>query len=129
MRRPGSFSSVATKKRQARHRRGWVAEWLALLLLSAKGYWLVAWRMKTPVGEIDLVMRRGKILVFVEVKGRRSVDAAAEAVTLANQARVLRAAEYFLMQHPRYQSCAMRFDAVLVAWWRWPQHRVHAFGA
>jgi putative endonuclease len=119
--------SKSTRRKQKAHRHGLWAEFAALLYLTLKGYWLVSWRTKTPVGEIDLVMRRGKTLIFVEVKARAARDDAAHAIHAENQSRVVRAAQYFLRGHPNYTACYIRFDAVLIAWYRWPHHIQNAF--
>ena len=116
-----------TTRRRRNHRRGMLAEFLALIYLTTKAYRLVGWRVKTPVGEIDLILRRGKTLVFVEVKGRASHDDAAQALHPQNQSRVVRAAQYFLAGHLNYATYDMRFDALLIAWYRWPRHIPHAF--
>ncbi len=117
----------STSKRQRNHRRGILAEYAALAYLTLKGYRLIALRHKTHVGEIDLILRRGRQLVFVEVKARADHDSAAHAIHTKNQARVVRAAQSFLTQHPAYAHHQIRFDAMLIAWYRWPKHLVHAF--
>jgi putative endonuclease len=116
-----------TQVRRARHRRGIRAEFAALLWLTLKGYRLVAHRYRTPVGEVDLIMRRGRTLVFVEVKARGSIDAAAVALHVKNQGRVARAAQSFLASHPHYGAYQVRFDAVLVTWYKRPHHLANAF--
>jgi putative endonuclease len=118
---------MTKSQRQRHHRRGMRAEYLALLFLTLKGYRFVAWRYKTKLGEIDLIMRRAKTLVFVEVKARSNHADAAHAVHAKNQSRVVRASQLFLLNHPTYQDFQVRFDVVLVAWYRMPHHRVHAF--
>ena len=60
--------------RRAREAKGRRAEWLAALWLGLKGYRLLARRVQASGGEIDLVMRRGDQLVFVEVKARATLD-------------------------------------------------------
>src|ERR1700722_9460081 len=72
--------SAPRPERVAAFRLGLSAEIRAAMLLIAKGYRIAARRWKTPVGEIDIVARRRRDLVFVEVKARE-LDAAAEAVT------------------------------------------------
>lgn len=109
------------------HRAGLLAEQCALLWLMLKGYRLVAQRYKTKLGEIDLVVRRGKTLAFVEVKARQHLDAAANAIHAKNQARVMQAAQHFLSHHPNYAEFQVRFDAVLIAWYKRPHHITHAF--
>ena len=109
------------------HRGGQRAEWAALALLLCKGYLPLMLRYKTPVGEIDLIARRGNILVFVEVKARAARDDAAHAIHAKNQSRVMRAAQMFLATHPAYARMQVRFDAVLLAWYRFPHHIKNAF--
>lgn len=109
------------------YRKGLRAEKAALWFLRLKGYRLLAARYRTPSGEIDLVMRRGRVLVFVEVKTRAGMDDAAFAIHAGNRMRVRRAAELYLQKHPRYTGFDMRFDAVLLAGGLWPRHIVNAF--
>ena len=113
--------------RQKHYRAGLRAEYVACATLMLKGYWPVAMRYKTSVGEIDLILRRRRTLVFVEVKARKSRADAAHAVHAKNQSRVVRASQHFLIHHPRYQDFQVRFDVVLVAWYKKPHHVIHAF--
>lgn len=116
-------------RRTTNHRRGILAEYGALLYLMLKGYRLVTMRYKTKLGEIDLIMRRGKTLAFIEVKARATHADAAHAIHSKNQSRVMQAAQMFLTNHPAYAQYQVRFDAVLIAWYKRPHHHVHAFGA
>jgi putative endonuclease len=116
-------------KRRAAFRRGLSAESRATLLLLLKGYRILARRWQSPVGEIDIVARRRRVLVFVEVKARARLDAAAEAVTERQRRRIAAAAEAWLAAHPRQAYAEIRFDAVLVMPRRWPRHLVAAFDA
>lgn len=111
------------------HRRGHRAETSAAIWLRLKGYRILATRYKTPLGEIDLIARRGRTLVFAEVKGRATKTAAAVAIHTRNQSRVVRAAQWWLAAHPAHAECTIRFDALLVAWYRWPHHLPAAFAA
>src|SRR5512138_983923 len=86
--------------RKAAFARGLSAESRAAMLLVAKGFRIVARRWRSPVGEIDIVARRRRLLVFVEVKARDSADAAAEAVTPQQQRRLIAAAEAWLALNP-----------------------------
>lgn len=96
-----------------------------------RGYRIVARGHRTPVGEIDIVARRGTILAFVEVKARRDVAAAAIAITPRQQARIIRAAEVFIQNRPDLAHLDIRFDALLITrgpWYRnWPIHIVDAW--
>ncbi len=79
----GPAKSTPRPERVAAFRLGLSAESRAAMLLIAKGHRIAARRWKTPVGEIDIVARRRRDLIFVEVKARDDLDAAAEAVTNA----------------------------------------------
>lgn len=101
------------KKLEAYHR-GHRAEWIAATLLWLKGYRILARRFKTPVGEIDIVVRRGRVLAFVEVKQRRTRAEAMESIHAKNQERVMRAAEYYMRACPEYAGLSPRFDAIIL---------------
>ena len=92
-----------------------------------KGYLPLARRFKTPVGEIDLVALKGKRLAFVEVKRRKTVDAAAWTLPAKQRRRIARAAQYWLASNPRFAGHDMAFDVVLTAPWRLPRHIANAF--
>jgi putative endonuclease len=109
---------------RARRGRGRRAELLALLALMARGYRPVARNLKTPVGEIDLVVRRGNVLAVIEVKTRGDYAEAAESIRPLQRARVTRATEWLLAQRPDLARLTIRFDAVLVLPRRWPMHLV-----
>jgi putative endonuclease len=117
------------RERIAAFRLGLSAESRAAMLLIAKGYRIAARRWKTPFGEIDVVARRRRALIFVEVKARDRADEAAEAVTERAKRRIIAAAELWLAHHPDDARREIRFDVMLVAPGRMPQHIVNAFDA
>jgi putative endonuclease len=123
------LASGTRPERLAAFRLGLSAESRAAMLLIAKGYRIVARRWKTPVGEIDIVARRRRDLVFVEVKARAHVDAAAEGVTERTKRRIVAAAELWLAHHPDDAQRYIRFDVVLVAPGKIPRHIANAFDA
>jgi putative endonuclease len=112
-----------TAARRKAERLGRSAEWRAVWRLRLAGYAIVARRYRTKMGEIDIVARRGRILVFVEVKARAGHTLAAESLGERQLERVGRAASLFLARHPRYAEYAVRFDAVLVVG-LWPRHQL-----
>lgn len=89
----------------------------ALDYLQARGYHLVARNWQRPSGEIDLVMSDQEMLVFVEVKARRSETAgrADDAVSPSKAARLLTTAEWFLAEHPEHQHRIWRVDLLAIA--------------
>jgi putative endonuclease len=105
------------------------AESRAAALLIAKGFRILARRFRSPVGEIDIVARRRHLLIFVEVKARERLDDAAWSVTERQRARIIAAAEAWLAAHPDPRIQDIRFDAMLVAPGRMPQHIPAAFDA
>jgi putative endonuclease len=109
-------------------RRGLSAESLAAWLLRLKGWRILARRFAEGPGEVDIVATRGRTLAFVEVKSRADLDAAAEAVSLRQQARIRRGAEAFIARRPVYAGYVVTFDVVLVAPGRFPRHLANAFG-
>ena len=117
------------RERVTAFRLGLSAESRAAMFLIAKGYRIVARRWKTPFGEIDIVARRRRALVFVEVKARDRADKAAEAVTERTKRRIVAAAELWLAHHPDDIERGIRFDVMLVAPGRMPQHIANAFDA
>lgn len=115
------------RDRRAAYRHGIAAELAAAILLILKGFRVLARRYRTPLGEIDLVVKRGKLVAFVEVKARPSRAEALEAVDRAAERRIVGAADLWLAKHPDAAGLLVRYDMVLVTPWRLPQHIPDAF--
>ena len=104
------------------------AERAAAWLLRAKGWRILARRLKTPLGEIDIVALRGRTVAFVEVKARPDLAAGMLALQPRQRERLRRAATLFLAQQPLYaRDHDLRFDLVVVRPWRWPVHIADAW--
>jgi len=116
-------------ERQVAFRLGLSAESRAAALLVAKGFRILARRWRSPVGEIDIVARRRRLLVFVEVKARETLDDAAWSVTDRQRARIIAAAEAWLARYPDESIQDIRLDAILVAPRSLPRHIPAAFDA
>lgn len=114
-------------QRQKALRRGHWAEWLAAVALMCKGYRLLARRYAGHGGEIDLVMQRGQVIAFVEVKHRADADQALFAIDSGKQSRFNKAVNLWLMRHDWANCHVLRGDAVLVSPWHWPRHIEDAF--
>ena len=114
------MTGVEARKRA--ERRGRLSEVLAEGLLRLKGYSILARRLRTPVGEIDLVARRRRLIAFVEVKARRNEAQARESITDRQKARLQRAARAFCARRPEFEGFDMRFDAILIVPGAWPRH-------
>ena len=98
-----------------RHRAGAQAETLAAAAMRVQGYQVLEQRFRYRHADVDLVARRGAVVVFVEVKARADerFGAAAEAVTARKQANLVRAASVWLARHARPWD-AVRFDVITV---------------
>lgn len=99
----------------ARHlEHGKTAEQLAARYLSHQGLELVASNHRARVGELDLVMRDGRILVIVEVRSRTSTRVAtpAETIDRRKQRRIVLATQHFILRNRRYSEWPLRFDVV-----------------
>ena len=119
----------AAPARVAAFRTGLSAEACAAAFLLAKGYRILARRFRTPHGEIDIVAKKRQLIAFIEVKARSRLDDAAYAVTPRQQARIIDAAQAWLMTHPEHAEFDLRFDAILIAPRHLPRHLLAAFDA
>ena len=99
------------------------AETIAAWYLRAKGYRILAQRVRTRVGEIDIIARQGDTLVFVEVKARATLDSAIFALHPAAWRRI-EAASRVLAPHYAGRCTTTRIDAVLVRPWALPVHMI-----
>lgn len=83
--------------------------------MRRRGLKSITRRYSTPVGELDLVMRAGDTVIFVEVKTRRDRHFAdpQDAVSLPKQRKLARCAEWFL-HHKRWSDRPCRFDVVAI---------------
>ncbi len=103
-----------TRRRRRVEASGRAGEARAAAALRRAGWRIVASRVRTPVGEIDLIARRGGVTAFVEVKTRPRMDAALIAVSPAQRRRIAAAAAAWLAGHPAAAADEIRFDVVAV---------------
>lgn len=112
--------------RRAAERRGRRGETIAAWWLRVRGWRIIATRMRTPIGEVDLIARRGNTLAFVEVKTRASEAELAFAIDRHRLTRVARAAEMLAARYAR-PGDAIRIDVILVRPRALPRHIVNAW--
>lgn len=121
MTRPSTLPISGEKRRRA-VRFGRMAEALCIADLTLRGYRVIGRRIRYPVGEIDIVARRGRTLAVIEVKARETMRDAAEAVSRRQRNRITKATEWLLNERPALSALQPRFDVMLVAPWRRPHH-------
>lgn len=114
-------------RRQRARRYGIVTEHLAAIALRMKGYRILARNFRSPMGEIDILARRGNVIAVVEVKARNDIRSAVDAVGFNSRQRIARAARSWLSGRPDATELSLRFDIVAVVPWRWPVHLENAF--
>lgn len=94
-----------------------ITEKIALFYLRLKGYHLIKKNFTvhngTGAGEIDLIMQKGKTIIFVEVKKRKTYLLAAQSIDINSQLRIVKSSAVFFQQHPKYSSFQVRYDAIL----------------
>jgi len=103
------------------------AERLAILWLALKGYRLIERRHGGQGGEIDLIVRRGRTIAFVEVKARAAMEDAQGAITAEKVRLLTRRINAWRALNPWAEGCALRADAVFIARGRWPRHVPRVF--
>ncbi len=102
------------------------AETIAAWWLRLKGWRILGQRVRTPVGEVDLIARRGRTLAFIEVKARAGEAAAAIALDDYRLRRVARAAEALAVRYGR-PGDTIRIDAMFLLPGRLPRHLVNVW--
>ena len=105
---------VRRTRGQAAYRCGAAAEARAEAALQQDGWQVLARRLRTPAGEIDLVAERDGLTALIEVKSRANLAAAAFALGPRQQARLLAAGEIALANNPSWGAAGVRFDVMLV---------------
>jgi putative endonuclease len=119
--RPTPGPSRKREGREAAEARGRRAETLAAWWLRLHGWRILAQRVRTPVGEVDLIARRGRTVAFVEVKARATEADLALAI---DEYRIRRVAAAVNMLSTRYAANGedIRIDLMLLAPGRLPRH-------
>lgn len=113
-------------KRQLAERAGRKGEWRAAAWLKLKGWQILAERVKTPRGEIDLVVKRGGVVAFVEVKWRQRIADLDHAIDAYRLQRVAAAVECVAHEYAK-QGEDIRIDVILLAPGALPRHIVNAW--
>jgi putative endonuclease len=111
--------------RRSNYFRGLLGEIWTAICLILKGYRPLKWRYKTPVGEIDLVMVRGDIITFIEVKYRHNLTTALQSIPMKNRRRIIKAVQWYLNDSGDHRQ--PRVDMVAVNRWGKIRHIQNAW--
>ena len=122
-----SSPSGSKAERQRREQRGRDAEERAAEYLESRGYTILARRLRTPGGEVDLVARKGDVLAFVEVKARTSIGRGLHSLGERQAARIAAASEYFLAERADLAGSMLRLDLIVVTPGQPPAHFPNAW--
>lgn len=113
--RKPALSTLARRRRgQQAAERGTAGEARAIAALEAEGWTIRGRRVRTAAGEIDVIAEKAGLLVFLEVKARPRLAEAAAALLVKQRARLLKAAEIVLAEHPEWGRHGVRFDVIVV---------------
>ena len=108
------MGGLLTRSQFKSHTKEQAAERKARVWLSLKGYKILETRYKTPVGEIDILVRKGDDLIAIEVKARPTEDEAKNAIPESQWQRIARAVTFYQTKHPEVVACNIRFDAMFI---------------
>ena len=100
-------------KKVTSYSKGVLAEKAAVKQLKRDGYIVLHERYKTKFGEIDIVVQKGDLIAFIEVKAHGSAEASLYAVTPKSRRRIEQSALWFLSEYPEFNEHNMRFDVMV----------------
>ena len=99
---------------------GLVGEYFTMFLYMIRFYKILAHRMRNMAGEIDIIVKSNREIIFVEVKSRKykfaDYDCSKNQIT-----RIKNAALIYISQNPQFKDCQMRFDLVIIRPYQLPQ--------
>ncbi|MDP3554257.1 YraN family protein [Methylocystis sp.] len=121
------MSELKDDARRAAYVYGLRAETAATLWLRARLYQILARNFRAHGGEIDIIAKRGRTIVFVEVKARGLIDDAVIAITPQKHRRFSQAVGRWLSANPWAMNYTLRADAIFLAPGRLPRHLENAF--
>lgn len=123
---PAAKPDRQMKERRRRYRSGHMSELAAAAFLILKGYRILARRYRTSSGEIDLIATRGRRLAFIEVKKRKTLGQAHDAITEHQSRRIRDACDLWLSRNHRYHDHEICFDVIFLLPRALPKHLENA---
>ena len=104
------------------YRYGKFAENVAKWFLRLKGWRVLEQRWSCYAGEIDIIAKRGTMVIFVEVKARKDLATALDALGEGQWHRINEAADFYMAKHPHLADCSWRYDAICITPYALPKH-------
>ncbi len=97
---------------------GYIGEKLAIKYLKSNNYKIIFHNYHCRYGEIDIIVQKEKILIFVEVKARTSTSFGEpiDAVTEQKRDKIIKTAYHFLSKYPEYDKLGTRFDVICITY-------------
>jgi len=112
----------------SRDKFGRISEYIAILYLMFKGYSILKLRFKHYTGEIDIIVKKGNTVIFIEVKSRKKLDYNYDIVSQRQIFRIKKAASFYLQQNIHYNSsCDIRFDLIVISGFWHIEHIKHVW--
>lgn len=105
---------------------GLVSELKVIWYLRLKGYSVLERRLRTKLGEIDLIAKKGATLAIIEVKARKNINES-EVLSSAQMKRISNAASLLIAKKPELANLNIRFDLIIVKPWKLPGHLKNAW--
>ena len=102
--------------------KGIFGEFIASIYLMLKGFRIEERRFKTHCGEIDLIASKDDLVVFVEVKSRKSMEKCFNSIKKRQLCRIQRASQIFLKHNTSLAGHQIRYDVVFISDWCLPVH-------
>ncbi len=96
-----------------------VGELVARIFLNLKFYMILKTNFKHPLGEIDIIARKGKTIIFIEVKSRKNIYFDLP-ITQNQKQRITRSSQCFIQN--KYENYNIRYDLIIIRPFRWPYH-------
>ena len=124
------FSKMFFAKKSQSYRFGIIAEFVTIFFLRLKGYKILKRRYKTFVGEVDIVAKKGNVIIAIEVKARKRtvtkngflID---EVLGENQKKRIKRATMAFMSANfKKYYNHSIRFDLVVISPYKLPFHMI-----
>ncbi len=106
-------SSLSTTSKLKHYYKGLIYEFISIFVLLFKGHKILSWRLKTPVGELDIISKRGKYIFVNEVKYRKNMEDAYFLISDKYSSKLEKSYYWWLNKNYKYQNCELKIKYIL----------------